>query len=123
MIINETVYTKDTDFGKSIVKVRVIDVKPLDGESTNENDDGIVSVTEKGVDEAEVLNANVPVTNEKKPNVESTGENDDYDDDVDNAKEGSPEELDNTIKTNDKQNIDEQSMEVKTTTTSATKHI
>lgn len=34
-------------------------------------------------------------------------------------KQGSPEELDNTIKTNDIKNIDDQSLEVKTTATSA----
>lgn len=121
LIINETVYTKETEFGKSIVKVRTIDVQPLDGDAPKDgNDDGIESVTEKGVDEAEVLNSNVPVADDKKTTVESAGEDEDYADEVDNEKQGSPEELDNSIKTNDVKNIDEQSLEVKTTATSPT---
>lgn len=44
VIINDTYYTKHTDFGTSVYKVRVIDVKPLDG-----NEEGTPS-TEKPIE-------------------------------------------------------------------------
>lgn len=52
MIINDTYYTKKTDFGTSVFKVRVIDVQPADGEESGEKDGGdkAVTTTEKSIE-------------------------------------------------------------------------
>ncbi|XP_058453452.1 histone-lysine N-methyltransferase SETD1B-like [Malaya genurostris] len=70
VVINDTYYTKNTEFGTSIYKVRVIDVKPLDGE-----DDGKAS-TEK----PEIETGNRSGTDDAETPKES---NDDDDDDSD----------------------------------------
>lgn len=47
VIINDTYYTKKTDFGTSVFKVRVIDVQPADGE---ESDEKSTTTTEKAIE-------------------------------------------------------------------------
>lgn len=47
VIINDTYYTKKTDFGTSVFKVRVIDVQPADGE---ESDEKSTTSTEKSIE-------------------------------------------------------------------------
>uniref|UniRef100_A0A1Q3EV23 Putative salivary secreted mucin 3 n=1 Tax=Culex tarsalis TaxID=7177 RepID=A0A1Q3EV23_CULTA len=47
VIINDTYYTKKTDFGTSVFKVRVIDVQPADGE---ESDEKSTTTTEKSIE-------------------------------------------------------------------------
>lgn len=52
VIINDTYYTKKTDFGTSVFKVRVIDVQPADGEESGEKDGGdkAATTTEKSLE-------------------------------------------------------------------------
>lgn len=50
VIINDTYYTKKTDFGTSVFKVRVIDVKPVDEESGEEGGDKSATTTEKSIE-------------------------------------------------------------------------
>ncbi|XP_035908862.1 uncharacterized protein LOC118510741 isoform X2 [Anopheles stephensi] len=52
VVINDTYYTKKTEFGTSIFKVRVIDVKPTDGDSDE------VSTSPKAPTDVEVGNRN-----------------------------------------------------------------
>jgi len=79
VVINDTFYTKETDFGTSVYNVRVIDFLPLDDEtiSTADNDQSGLDVE------------NIDDKTEVKPNNESE------------LDKGSPEELDNNDNDNE----------------------
>lgn len=76
VVINDTFYTKETDFGTSVYNVRVIDFLP-----TNDDDDTTISTANDGQPELDVEN----VDDETDIKSNNNGELD----------KGSPEELDN----------------------------
>lgn len=75
VVINDTFYTKETDFGTSVYNVRVIDFLPLDDETTNTTNDGQPKLDVENVDD------------DDETDIKSNN-NDELD-------KGSPEELDN----------------------------
>lgn len=117
VIINDTVYSKKTDFGETIFKVRTIDVRPLDDDE---------SATDANVPEAEAepeaTTFNVKSddddddTNQTPKNdVESTETSDEGgaigSADIDAINTGSPEVFDTSSDNEIPKNIDE--LEVK----------
>jgi len=79
VVINDTIYTKETDFGASVYKVRVIEFLPTD--------DDITSIANKGQSESDVESVNAG-----KKNKSNSGAALD---------KGSPEELDNNDNENE----------------------
>jgi len=80
VVINDTFYTKETDFGTSVYNVRVIDFLPLDDETTS-------TANNNGPSELDVENIDGKI--EIKPNNDSE------------LDKGSPEELDNNENDNE----------------------
>lgn len=122
MIVNDTFYKDENDFGTTIYKVRVIDVQPLDSdEAVPEAPAKTTSV--KPVDDSDEKVEPTTVKIETKINTDEETTTDkvptenDYDD-VELAK-GSPEELDTSNNNEISKEIDEPSdVEVIPTTTS-----
>lgn len=98
VVINDTFYTKETDFGTSVYNVRVIDFLPLNDETTSTTNDGQPELDVENVDDETDIKSN-----------------NDADAELD---KGSPEELD-TNENENEINGDIDDVEVKTSAEAA----
>ncbi|XP_053696524.1 uncharacterized protein LOC128743867 isoform X2 [Sabethes cyaneus] len=74
VVINDTYYTKKTDFGTSIFKVRVIDVKPVDEEGADKpaaTDSPVETGNRAGTDDEPKKPSSEDADDEKKPATEA----------------------------------------------------
>lgn len=87
MVINDTVYTKNTPFGQSIYKVRTVDILPLDDDTISPTDTSTAKDSE-----------NLPKTSTTTEATKDPETNDVNRDDIDR---GSPEVLETNNRKNE----------------------